>query len=122
MFSNACSVVCIAVKDARTVLLVHSLFNLCALCGMSYYRKRGCASKQEGVCFLVAAMLQIEWRPPERRGHCFPQSYAAHGEAPSMLGRTRPTAPGRCWEAGENGEGGREKVSSRSTGQAQVKL
>lgn len=45
---------------------------------MSYYKNCVSVSRQEGLYFLVAALIQVEQRPPERRKHSFPQSYPAH--------------------------------------------
>lgn len=53
--------VCIVVTDARRVLLVCSSFNLCTLCGMSYYKIHGCASRQEGVSLLFGDCCAPYW-------------------------------------------------------------
>lgn len=53
--------VCIVVTDARRVLLVCSSFNLCTLCGMSYYKIHGCVSRQEGVSLLFSGCHAPYW-------------------------------------------------------------
>lgn len=56
---------------------------------MSYYKNCVSVSREEGLCFLVAALLQIEQRPPERGKHSFPQSYPEHKaqEGSQLIGK-----------------------------------
>lgn len=83
--------VCITVKDARTVLLVCSSFNLCALCGMSYYKKSGCASRQEGVSLIFGSCRAPDW-------------VGASGDEETLLPLEYPAHRARegCWHAGKD--------------------
>lgn len=91
---------------------------------MSYYKNCVSVSRQEGLCFLVAALLQIEQRLAERRKLSLPQSYTAHKAlgGPQLIGKDKIFNTAEVLGAWREWGGRGVKSPLCSTRQAQAKL